>query len=94
MLLPDLLSQHSGAEYFLINKDGFASDHWENTLKDLIKHFPIIIGGDLNQQQALEWLELGALGIELKGGDEIKPGYKDFDGLADILEALEIDEAY
>lgn len=30
-------------------------------------------------------------GINLKGGDEIRPGYKDFDELADILEALEID---
>ena len=31
-------------------------------------------------------------GISLKGGEEIRPGYKDFDELADILEALEIED--
>ena len=31
----------------------------------------------------------GAYGIALTAGHEIKPGYKDFDELADILEALE-----
>ena len=28
-------------------------------------------------------------GIHLKGSDEIRPGFKDFDELADILEALD-----
>jgi len=31
-------------------------------------------------------------GIALNGGDEIKPGLKDFDELADILEVLEVEE--
>ena len=30
-------------------------------------------------------------GVALKGSEEIKPGYKDFDELAEILEALEVD---
>ncbi|MGB3466085.1 MAG: phosphoribosylanthranilate isomerase [Cyclobacteriaceae bacterium] len=30
-------------------------------------------------------------GVALKGSEEIKPGYKDFDELAEILEALETD---
>ncbi|AWW28666.1 phosphoribosylanthranilate isomerase [Echinicola strongylocentroti] len=33
--------------------------------------------------------QTGIKGIALKGGDEIKPGLKDFDELADILEVLE-----
>ncbi|AHM58837.1 hypothetical protein D770_02850 [Flammeovirgaceae bacterium 311] len=33
-------------------------------------------------------------GLALKGGEEIRAGFKDFDQLADILEALEIDEEY
>lgn len=33
-----------------------------------------------------------AKGIALEGGSEIRPGYKDFDELADILELLEIDD--
>ncbi|MFT7382188.1 MAG: phosphoribosylanthranilate isomerase, partial [Roseivirga sp.] len=28
----------------------------------------------------------------IRGGNEIRPGYKDFDEMADILEALEIDD--
>jgi phosphoribosylanthranilate isomerase len=31
-------------------------------------------------------------GIAMSGGDEIRPGFKDFDELADILEALDTDE--
>jgi len=31
-------------------------------------------------------------GIALKGGEEITPGYKDFDELADILEKLELED--
>lgn len=31
-------------------------------------------------------------GIAMQGGNEIRPGYKDFDALADILEALDTDE--
>ncbi|MEL6559029.1 MAG: phosphoribosylanthranilate isomerase [Bacteroidota bacterium] len=30
-------------------------------------------------------------GVALKGSEEIKPGYKDFDELAEILEALDVD---
>ena len=41
----------------------------------------------------LQWIEkeLKPAGIMLKGGNEIRPGYKDFDELADILEYLEED---
>jgi len=36
--------------------------------------------------------ETGVKGIEMEGGEEIKPGLKDFDELAEILEALEIED--
>ncbi|MEQ8474633.1 phosphoribosylanthranilate isomerase [Fulvivirga sp.] len=36
--------------------------------------------------------ETNAYGIAISAGSEIRPGYKDYDELADILEALEIDE--
>ncbi len=34
----------------------------------------------------------GLKGIAMQGGNEIRPGFKDFDELADILEALDVDE--
>lgn len=45
---------------------------------------------DTNVEEVLA--NTGAYGIALKGSDEIRPGYKDYDELADILEALEIDD--
>lgn len=36
--------------------------------------------------------EYGLKGIAMQGGNEIRPGFKDFDELADILEALDVDE--
>ena len=92
--LHGLMNQWSGAEYFLINTPYISEPKWQLVLADLVRDFPILLGGDLNQQQAVQWLERGAIGVELQGGDEIKPGYKDFDDLADILEALEIDDIY
>ena len=35
--------------------------------------------------------ELKLSGISLKGSSEIRPGFKDFDSMADILEVLEVD---
>ncbi len=55
--------------------------------------FPAVIQGqfdDTNVDQLLENLE--PKGIALVGGNEIRPGFKDFDALADLLEAIEIDD--
>ncbi len=52
----------------------------------------LILGFGINPDN-LEWIEkeLKPAGIMLKGGNEIRPGFKDFDGLAEILEYLETD---
>ncbi|MEM1407939.1 MAG: phosphoribosylanthranilate isomerase [Bacteroidota bacterium] len=45
------------------------------------------------QQNVYELLELTDIhGISLTAGDEIRPGYKDYDELAEVLEALEEEE--
>lgn len=45
------------------------------------------------QQNVYELLELTNIhGISLTAGDEIRPGYKDYDELAEVLEALEEEE--
>ncbi|MDF9795944.1 phosphoribosylanthranilate isomerase [Catalinimonas alkaloidigena] len=64
----------------------------EKVLK-LAGKYPILLGFGLSQENVLETIENHPLkGIALKGGDEIKPGYKDFDDLADILETIEVDD--
>ena len=55
--------------------------------------FPLVIQGSFSVSIIHTLLEnIQPHGIALVGGDEIRPGYKDFDALADILEALEIDD--
>lgn len=65
----------------------------KNLIKTLAEKCSVLLGFGLeaeNVEKVLE--ETGVQGIGLKGGDEIKPGFKDFDELADILEVLEEDE--
>lgn len=51
---------------------------------------PTLISGDFKPNDMESILaQPNVIGICLKGGDEIRPGQKDFDELADILESLE-----
>lgn len=65
--------------------------------EDIIKEFPeypLLVGYDISLDEVKALAYSPATGIALKGSDEIKPGLKDYDELADILEALEVDEPY
>lgn len=53
----------------------------------------LVLGAGLTAESLDDLLEeTKPMGLALKGGDEIRPGYKDFDEMADILEALDADE--
>lgn len=59
----------------------------------LTKDCEVILGAGLSAENVIGLVdELNLKGIVLEGGEEIKPGLKDFDALADILEVLEIEE--
>ena len=80
-------------EFFLIVSDDFTTldDTIIPFLKDITSQFPVIIGFGLNKDNVLPVLEqIKPTGIALLGGQEIKPGLKSFDALADILELLEV----
>jgi phosphoribosylanthranilate isomerase len=69
-----------------------ATNAFEITSK-LATQFPIVLGFGISENNIEEILENHSFkGISIKGGEEIKPGYKDFDELAGILEAIEIDD--
>ncbi|PIQ21122.1 MAG: hypothetical protein COW65_10980 [Cytophagales bacterium CG18_big_fil_WC_8_21_14_2_50_42_9] len=77
---------------FLINSDDFTTidETIIPFLKDIASQFPIILGFGLNKENVLLVAEqVKPMGIALQGGQEIKPGLKSFDALADILELLE-----
>ncbi|AFL85196.1 phosphoribosylanthranilate isomerase [Belliella baltica DSM 15883] len=61
-------------------------------IKALSEKCQVLLGFGLEANSIENIIEKTKIrGISLQGGDEIKPGLKDFDELADILEALEID---
>lgn len=79
--------------YLLITGDDNAlSEEDIEAVKTLAGSYNILLGTGINEKNVESVLEqTGAKGIALQGGDELRPGYKDYDELADILEALEIE---
>lgn len=78
----------------LLESDTLAlQDEILQLIKELAVQTTVLLGFGISPETIEEVLEQTQVkGIALNGGDEIKPGFKDFDGLADILEALELDE--
>ena len=86
--------------YFLLENTNYSTDnidvHFsENELTQLQKltaKFPVILGFSINKNNVNNLIDNSKItGISLKGGTEIRAGYKDFDDLAEILEIIEID---
>ena len=65
----------------------------EEEIRVLAEKFPVILADGFHADDVVEVIEdLPIYGISLNGGTEIKTGLRDFDQMADILEALEIEE--
>jgi phosphoribosylanthranilate isomerase len=83
---------------FFLFESGNGNHYKENVVNqvlDLAKDYPVILGFNIDDKNVMDLVEKTEIkGISLKGGEEIRPGYKDFDELADILETLEIDDTY
>ncbi len=80
-------------EYFLLESDQKGlKTHDTELIQTYARQFPLLLGYGVTLENANEIVPaLQLKGISLKGAAEIRPGYKDFDEMADILEALEID---
>ncbi len=94
--LKALMEDYNGkAEYFLIDSENTEeiSADYVSLLRDLCAKFPVIIGFGLNATNLLAILQQAEpAGVCLKGGHEIKPGLRNFDDLADMLELLQPEE--
>lgn len=81
--------------YFLLeNSDEFS--HLENEILDVLNrlaiNYRILLGFGLKESNIKEILdEVPLTGIALMGEAELRPGYKDFGDMMDILEAIEVD---
>ena len=92
--ISSILSRYDGeVSHFLLESDNNAklSDEWIQTLGSLANEYPILFGFGLEDEYAVTALTelFPTIGIALRGSEEIRPGYKDFGSMMDILEALE-----
>ncbi|KYG72808.1 phosphoribosylanthranilate isomerase [Roseivirga echinicomitans] len=69
-----------------------ASEIKEDVLMGLSKDIPMVLASGFDAETVTELVKSDLKGIAIQGGNEIRPGYKDFDEMADILETLEIDD--
>jgi phosphoribosylanthranilate isomerase len=83
----------SEIEYLIVSGPEILTESQISIIKNQSNNFKILLGCGVSVDSIDSLLlSTGAHGIALTAGDEIRPGYKDYDELADILEALEIDE--
>jgi phosphoribosylanthranilate isomerase len=80
------------SEFVLLEGDDL-NDVLLYELKELTQKYEIVLGVGVNQDNLDGILENlpNLKGIALKGSEEIRPGYKNYDELMEILEALEIE---
>ena len=79
-------------EFFILNSKQ-PIDKYKDQLVEWTQTFPVVIGFGIDAENVNEILdEISPKGIELKGGSEIEVGLNTFDGLMEVLEAIDTDE--
>jgi phosphoribosylanthranilate isomerase len=69
------------------------NEHVLNKITELSSTCQVLLGFGIHADSIVELIESTEIkGISIQGGDEIKPGLKDFDELSEILEALESED--
>lgn len=89
-----ILSRYEGqVAHFLLESDNDAelTEAWMQVLSTIEVDYPVLVGFGLDNEFTVSALTelLPNIGIALRGSEEIRPGYKDFGSMMDILEALE-----
>ena len=82
----------AGAEYVLLESNGplHVDDDLRTALQRLAGRHPILLGTGISATNVHQLLaDLPVRGIALSGGNEERPGNKEFGELMDILEAIE-----
>ncbi|GAA4404535.1 hypothetical protein GCM10023187_22010 [Nibrella viscosa] len=90
-----MATSHAGIDFFLLEgKAGISlDDDLHTALYHLATRYPLLLGAGITAANVHELLNaLPIKGIALQGGDEIRPGNKEFGELMDILEAIDVDE--
>lgn len=80
-----LLPFKSQIKYLLIKE---VLDTSIKTLKDAAQHYDLLLEYD-GKAELEDLLDLPMTGLALKGGNELKPGLKEYDQISSVLEKLE-----
>ncbi|GAB3336443.1 hypothetical protein GCM10027299_46510 [Larkinella ripae] len=87
--------QSDQVDYYLLESKGAVNldDELKTVLQHLAARYPVLLGIGFAADSIHDLLaELPIQGIALTGGDEDRPGSRDFGELMDILEILETDD--
>lgn len=81
--------------YLLVSSSAGTSSPLFEEILPLAEKYPVLLEYGVDAENVMQLIEQTSIaGIALRGGDEIRPGYKHFDELADILEAIEVEEDF
>lgn len=92
--LPSVLALHAPVVESFVFECSDMSDFegLKSSIETWAAQYPIILSIDLPEDELLEWIDNTSIkGIEIKSGDEDRPGFRDFSDLMSILEQLDID---
>ena len=95
LLLPELKELLIGQDInlHLTSSESLLSIQYQELIEKISSFTKVLVGFGITPDNASLLTALpGVHGLALDGGDEIKPGLRDFDQLADILESLELDD--
>lgn len=90
-----IIKEHASqvAFYLIQASDDGHCEHLHTSIYKLAQNYPLILGCGINKENINTVIINTSLkGIALKGSAELKPGFKDFDELADILETIEVED--
>jgi phosphoribosylanthranilate isomerase len=83
----------SGIIFHVSSEENVISENELGAVAKLSNYCKVILGTGINEENVLDLIQkAGPYGISVTGGEEFKPGLKDLDQLADILEKLEIED--
>lgn len=90
----NLMAAHPKVKYFLLHSENLNfSEPLFDKLSELCAKFPIILGFGISPENVKQIVEqMKPQGISLDGGTEIRPGYKDFEDLSEVLELIFVEE--
>ncbi|GAA4437871.1 hypothetical protein GCM10023091_17660 [Ravibacter arvi] len=92
--LPSLVRQFGGSTSYLLlesTRNAPMTASWISALKSLPPGSPVLLGFGLDDDEQIPgYLDtLPVAGIALRGSEELRPGFKDYGRMMDILELLE-----